>query len=179
MPKIPYAEEGEETPEATVIYKEIKKVFGFVPNFVKLMGHSSGATQTMGAFVDAYFNKLNIKPRLREIAFLTVSRANKCTYCQAHHTAMAKKAGLTDEQIGVLGPNGFENTLLTEAERAVVRFAYETTKEVEASDEAIESLKKYFSTQEIAEIAYITASANFLQRIGKNLGVELEEEATF
>ena len=174
MPKTPYAHEGQEAAEATPVYANLKKGFGMVPNVVKLVGHSGPATQAMGAVLDAYFNKLSLSPRLREIAYLTVARANGCAYCQGHHVPMAKTAGLSDEEIALLGPEGFEASELTEAERTVVRFAYETTKQVAAGDETIERLKKHFSPVETAELAFVAAAGNFIQRIGKNLGAELE-----
>jgi len=45
---------------------------------------------------------------------------------------------------------------------------------VKASDEAMADLKTHFSNQAIAEITFVVASGNFIQRVGKNLGVELE-----
>jgi alkylhydroperoxidase family enzyme len=74
----------------------------------------------------------------------------------------------------VLGEEGFSSNKLAEAERAVVRFAYETSHSVAASDEALEQLKGHFAVPEIVEIAFVVAAANFIQRIGRNFGVELE-----
>ncbi|MBI5246220.1 MAG: hypothetical protein HY923_03500 [Elusimicrobia bacterium] len=36
------------------------------------------------------------------------------------------------------------------------------------------ALKRNFSPKEIAELAFVVAAGNFIQRIGKNLGAELE-----
>jgi AhpD family alkylhydroperoxidase len=174
MPRTTYAHEGQEAPEATPVYENIKKGFGMVPNVVKLLGHSGPATQAMGALLDVYFGKLSLTPRIREIAYLTVARANGCSYCQGHHVPMAKAAGLSDGQIARLGPDGFDSPEFLEAERAVIRFAYETTKQVAASDAALEAVQKSFSPKEVAELAFVAAAGNFIQRIGKNLGAELE-----
>lgn len=174
MPKIPYAHEGSEAPEATAVYKRLKKGFGLVPNVVKLLGHSGPATHAMGDVLDAYFNKLSLSPRIREIAYLTVARANACSYCQGHHVPLAKAAGLSEGQIDRLGQEGFASPEFLEAERAVIRFAYETTKQVAASDAAVDALKSHFSPKEVAELAFVAAAGNFIQRIGKNLGAELE-----
>lgn len=175
MPKIPYAHEGQEAPEATPVYQALKKRLGLVPNVVKLVGHSGPATQALGAILDAYFNRLSLSPRVREIAYLTVARTNGCAYCLGHHVPMAKKAGLNDEEIKLLlGPEGAGSPQLSEAERAVVWFAYETTRQVAASGPAVETLKLNFTPSEIAEIAFVVAAGNFIQRIGKNFGAELE-----
>jgi AhpD family alkylhydroperoxidase len=174
MPRTTYAHEGQEEPEATPVYQSLKKGFGMVPNVVKLLGHSGPATQAMGALLHAYFNKLSLPARLREISYLTVARANGCGYCQGHHVPMAKAAGLSEAQIALLGPEGFDSPQFSEAERAAIRFAYETTMLVAASGETVEALKRCFSPKEIAEFAFVAAAGNFIQRIGKNLGAELE-----
>ncbi|MEC4675014.1 MAG: hypothetical protein VST68_12570, partial [Nitrospirota bacterium] len=96
-------------------------------------------------------------------------------YCIRHHTFFAKQAGITEAEIALLGEPGFTIQQLNQAERAVVRFALETTKKVVASDEALAELKKAYNLTQIAEIAFVVATANFIQRIGKNLGVELEQ----
>lgn len=178
MPRTTYAHEGQEAPEATPVYQNLKTGFGMVPNVVKLLGHSGPATQAMGALLDVYFGRLSLTPRIREIAYLTVARANGCSYCQGQHVPMAKAAGLTDGQIARLGPEGFDSPEFLESERAVIRFAYETTKHVAAGDAVLASLKAAFSPKEVAELAFVAATGNFIQRIGKNLGAELEMPAS-
>ena len=174
MPRIQYAEEGTEAKGATPVYANLKTGFGMVPNLVKLLGHSGPATQALGAILDNYFHHLSLEPRIREMAYLTVARYNQCTYCIGHHTFFAKQAGITDTEIALFGEPGFTSEQLNPAEQAVVRFAFETTKNVVASDEALEGLKKAYNLTQIAEIAFVVATANFIQRIGKNFGVELE-----
>lgn len=174
MAKIPYAEEGQAAAGAAPVYEQMKSGMGMVPNVVKLLGHSGPATQGIGALLDVYFNQLGIDDKLREIAYLTAARYNGCAYCQTHHVQFGKKAGLSDTQIEQLGEEGFESNDFSPAERAVIRFSLETSRDVAASDAAIDALKKHFENEQIAEIAFTVATANFIQRIGKNLGVEVE-----
>lgn len=174
MARIPYAEKGQEAQGATTVYEQMEQGMGLVPNVVKLLGHSGPATQALGTMLDVYFNQLSLSPKLREIAYLTVARLNGCDYCQGHHVPAGKQAGLSDEQIGQLDTSGFESDAFSAGERAVIRFAYETTRDVKASDDVMEGLRAHYDNQEIAEITFVIASANFIQRVGKNLGVELE-----
>lgn len=146
-----------------------------VPNLLKVLGHSGPATQAMGAILDTYFHQLSLEPRIREIAYLTVARSNQCTYCIGHHTMLAKQAGIIDEEIALLGEAGISHVQFSEGERAVIRFALETTKNVVAEDATLEELQKAFSLAQVAEIAFVVAAANFIQRIGKNFGIELEQ----
>ena len=175
MPRIPYAEKCTEAEGATAVYAKLEAEFGMVPNLLKVLGHSGPATQAMGAILDTYFHQLSLEPRIREIAYLTVARSNQCTYCIGHHTMFAKQAGMTDEEIALLGELGISHVKFSEGERAVIRFALETTKNVVAEDATLEELQKAFSLAQVAEIAFVVAAANFIQRIGKNFGIELEQ----
>jgi AhpD family alkylhydroperoxidase len=174
MPKIPYAEKDRVGNEAKATYAQLEKGFGVVPNVVKLLGHSEPVVRTFGTMLGTYFNELSLPVRIRELAYVTVARYNGCAYCQGHHTPLLKKEGLSDEQVELLGDKGWESDRFEPAEQAVIRFAYETARDVEASNEAVEGLKRHFELPQIAEIAFTVASANFIQRIGKNFGAELE-----
>ncbi|MCA1778906.1 MAG: carboxymuconolactone decarboxylase family protein [Xanthomonadaceae bacterium] len=174
MPRIQYAQEGQEAAGATEVYKQFKEGLGMVPNVVKLLGHSGAATQALGTILNIYYQQLGIDAKTREIAYLTVARFNDCDYCQGHHVPAGKQAGLTDDQIDQLGENGFDSSDFSAGERAIIRFAFETSRDVEASDEALEALKANYSLEQIAEIVFVVAAANFIQRVGKNLGAELE-----
>jgi uncharacterized peroxidase-related enzyme len=178
MPRIPYAEKGKEGKEATAVYAKLEAEFGFVPNLLKVLGHSGPATQAMGAVLDNLLHHLSLTPRIREMAYLTVARYNQCAYCIGHHSFFAKQTGMTDEEIALLGESGVTSTNFSEGEQAVIRFALETTKNVSASDEVITSLQKVYPLNQIVEIAFVVATANFIQRIGKNLGIELENPPT-
>jgi len=178
MPRIPYAEKGTEAEGATAVYAKLEAQFGMVPNLLKVLGHSGPATQAMGGILDTYFHQLSLDSRIREIAYLTVSRSNQCTYCIGHHTMFAKQAGMTDEEIALLEEAGIASSHFSEGEQAVIRFALETTKNVTATDDAIEELQKAFPLNQVAEIAFVVAAGNFIQRIGKNFGVELEQPST-
>jgi hypothetical protein len=47
MPRIPYAEKGQEAEGATPVYQQIDQDMGQVPNVLKLLGHSGPATQNL------------------------------------------------------------------------------------------------------------------------------------
>ena len=174
MPRIPYAEKGTEAKEATAVYTQLEAEFGFVPNLLKVLGHSGPATQAMGVILDNLFHHLSLAPRIREMAYLTVAKYNQCAYCVGHHSFFGKQAGMTDDEIALLGESGLTSAGFSDGEKAVIRFALETTKNVTASDEAHAELQKAFPINQVVEIAFVVATANFIQRIGKNFGVELE-----
>ena len=132
----------------------------------------------MGAVLDNLFHHLSLTPRIREMAYLTVARCNQCAYCIGHHTVFAKQAGMTDEEIALLRESGISSIQFSEGEQAVIRFALETTKNVVASDNAHTELQNAFPVNQVVEVAFVIAAANFIQRIGKNFAVELERSST-
>ncbi len=87
----------------------------------------------------------------------------------------AKQTGMTDEEIALLGESGLTSAGFSEGEKAVIRFALETTKNVAASDNAHSELQKAVPLNQVVEIAFVVATANFIQRIGKNFSIELEQ----
>lgn len=175
MPRIPYAEKGTEANGATPVYAQLENEFGFVPNLLKVLGYSGPATQAMGGVLDNLFHHLSLTPRIREMAYLTAAKENECAYCVGHHSFFGKKAGMTEEEIGLLDKSGLSSSIFSEGEKAVIRFALETTKNVAASKEAHTELQKAFPINQVVEIAFVVATANFIQRIGKNFGIELEQ----
>ena len=74
---------------------------------------------------------------------------------------------MTDEEITLLGESGLTGAGFSEGEKAVIRFALETTKDVAASNDAHAELQKAFPLNQVVEIAFVVATANFIQRIGK------------
>ncbi|MDH5430203.1 MAG: carboxymuconolactone decarboxylase family protein [Nitrospirota bacterium] len=156
------------------MYAQVETEFGFVPNLLKVLGHSGPVTQAMGAVLDTLFHHLSLTPRIQEIAYLTVAQSNQCAYCVGHHLFFAKQAGMTEDEIVLLGESGLTNAGFSDGERAVIRFALETTKDVAASDDAHVELQKVFPLNRVVEIAFVVATANFIQRLGKNFRIELE-----
>lgn len=174
MPRVNYVEKDQVSGPVKDVYEQMEQAIGIVPNIIKVVGHSSAASQAMGSILGHYFGELSIDVKTREIAYLTVARLNGCAYCQGHHVPLAKQSGLSDEQIEHLSADSCDKGGFSDAEQAVIRFADETTSQVKASQEAFDALKSHFSEQEIVDIGFVVATGNFIQRIGKNFEIDLE-----
>ncbi len=98
MPRLNVVEPSQATGEVKKIYDNLEKAMGKVINIFQGMGNSEAA-------LNAYLNmsgalkKGHLSPEDREVVYLTVSQKNGCNYCLAAHTGIAKKAGMTDEQV--------------------------------------------------------------------------------
>ena len=84
------------SPANQVLFDSLKKNIGSVPNLFAVYAHSENALGTYLALSGA---KTSLRAKEKEAVNLIVSQVNGCEYCLAAHTAIAKKLGLTDEQI--------------------------------------------------------------------------------
>ena len=174
MPRTLYATPGTEAPGATPVYEGLKAQMGMVPNVVQLLGHSGPAANGLAGVLDTLFNQLEVDPKLRELAYLVVAKTNQWPYCTGHHTMFASQAGWSDDEIVRIGPGAGTDTIFGPKGQAVAQFAEEVTRNVTASDEAVAAITEQLSPTEVADITFTVAAANLVQRIGKNLGAELE-----
>ena len=172
MAKIPYVEREKASPEIKALYDQVQSKLGLVPNVVKAMANSPVLLQGFMPFLGAALGPSAVDAPLKELAIITTSKLNGCSYCTAHHTVAGKKAGLSIEKINALpDPN---SSLLDDKEKAVVRFAKEVTEDVAASDESINQLRKYFNDSQIAELTMVIGVFNVLTRFADTFKVDLE-----
>jgi uncharacterized peroxidase-related enzyme len=85
------------TPGARLLFEQLQKRLGKVPNLYATMGYSEHALK---AFMELELNlyKGVFRPKEREAVALVVSEVNGCEYCLAAHTLAAIKAGHTQEE---------------------------------------------------------------------------------
>lgn len=70
-------------------------MFGIVPNVLKGMANSTELFMGFMPFLGAALGPSKVDNATKELAILTTSKLNGCSYCTAHHTAAGKRAGLT------------------------------------------------------------------------------------
>lgn len=84
------------SPSNQVLFDNLKKGLGKVPNLYATLAHSETALGNYLAFQNA---KSSINGKAREVVNLVVSQVNSCDYCLAAHTAVGGMLGLTPDQI--------------------------------------------------------------------------------
>ena len=99
---------------------------------------------------------------------------NDCEYCAFHHTAMGRKAGVTEEQIAAL--DDYRNSQhFTELEKLVLRYAEDLTRDVKSDRKVVEALKQHLSQQEMVELNATVGLANLTNRFNESFGTDLED----
>jgi AhpD family alkylhydroperoxidase len=98
------------TPANQVLFDNLKKTVGKVPNLYATMALSQNA---LGTYLTLQSAKTSLRAKEKEVVNLVVSQVNECEYCLAAHTAIGKLNGFTDEQILEIRAGGasFDNKL--------------------------------------------------------------------
>ena len=83
--------------KAVRVQESIEKSFGFIPETFQAMGANGDFLERVLSISQAAGKILD--PKTKELIAIAVSAANGCEYCVAAHSASARQAGVTDEEI--------------------------------------------------------------------------------
>lgn len=154
------------------IYDQMQEDIGRMPNIFGVVARFPAALKTLIQFYDAVMSKGKIKAKYKELAYLKTSIINECQYWILAHTASAKQAGVTEEQIQALGLYR-RSEAFDEKEKITIRFADIVTRGATAVDpEVLEYVGEYYSEDEIVELTMVIALANLANRINDALQIE-------
>ncbi|GAB4022551.1 carboxymuconolactone decarboxylase family protein [Spirosoma koreense] len=79
-----------------VLFDNLQKGLGFVPNLYATIAHSTNGLARYLAFQGA---KTSLSNKEKEAVNLVVSEVNGCLYCQSAHTVLGKMNGFSDDEI--------------------------------------------------------------------------------
>lgn len=153
------------SPELKSIYNGIQTQMGSIPNIFQHMGQSPSV---LNAFFDLQKRgkELSLSPDIQEKIALITSETNKCNYCLAAHTAIAKHQGISLSAIAAARlaqtPNQKETTILQLAKAIVEKRGH-------LADHDIEVAKQNgISDKEIVEIIFcvtVTMFTNYFNHV--------------
>lgn len=172
MAKIAYVEKEQAPENIQGMYDNLQKMFGVVPNVIKAMANAPELLTGFMPFLGATLGPSQVSNDLKELAILTTTKLNGCTYCTAHHTVAGKRAGLTEEKIAAADDP--TSAALDDKEKAVVQYSKELAQNVAASDEAINNMRNHFDDSQIAELTMVAGTFHVLTRFADTFKVDLE-----
>ncbi|MBI4447264.1 MAG: peroxidase-related enzyme [Acidobacteria bacterium] len=159
------------------VYDQVERSLGFVPNFIKTLAHSDNHLQPVAGFYTRLIGETALSEKIRQLAILKTCKVQKCQYTVAQHTALAKKAGWTDEQIAAMDSYNASD-LFTYYEKEVLELAERvTTDPEEISQEFWTQLDNHFTSNEVVELITFISFYNMLNRI--ILSIQIEPEPQF
>lgn len=160
--------------ELQPVYRRFAEEYGPFLNQVKVFAHRPPALKhIMGLLLDLA-DEAVLDKRYLEIALVTVSKLNECSYCVAHHTPRLVEQGLSPETVAkILEP---DCPGLDEVERLVRDYAVQvTTKPQYMRDEIFEKLRLHFSEEELVELTLRTALCGFFNRFNDAMQIGMED----
>lgn len=116
--------------------------------------------------VHSYVQKSGIDLGLLELVKIRVSQINGCAFCLAMHIALARKNGVTDDQLNLLAA-WREAPVFNDRERAALAWAESMTNltDGDVPDPIYQQACEQFSTKEIADLSFAVAEINAWNRL--------------
>ena len=177
MPRVrELAAEEIQDPEAREIYHRFARDYGPFLNQVKVFAHRPPALKhIMGLLLDLA-DEVVLPKRYLEIALVTVSQLNACTYCVAHHAPRMTDQGFApDAAAHILDPEvpGFDAV-----DYLVRDFAREVTENFQyIRDDTFDKLRVHFSQEQIVELTLRSALCGFFNRFNDVMQLSIEDSA--
>jgi len=178
MARLPYLKR-EDLPEAdrAIFDNLVEERKTPVGNIFRILAHTPNLLRRFLALGGELRTGTALDPKLRELALVTVGRLTGAEYEFTHHWNLARRVGVTREQLEHLAD--FETSaLFNDQERIVMRYALEVTMNVAVSDATFEALHKALDTRRMMEVVQNVAFYNMVVRILVPLKVEVEAGVT-
>ena len=152
-------------------YYFTRRQFGKVITPLKV--HSARLPAAFGMFygkISKLDKKLTLPPETVMLVREQVARINVCLFCIDIGRAFTIKASMNQAKFDALEDYRTSN-LFTEAERAMLDYVTELTKEKKVSPETFDRMARHYSEREICEIVWLIASEHVynMTNIGLNI----------
>lgn len=176
-PRISRLERGEVGDAAIAIYDRYLRDRGNVPNMFRTMAHRPEIFETAIAHMEAILNTGTVPKALKELVIVRTSQLNRTPYCLSSHTAICRKLGWTDEQLGNMESRSLD--AFSERERIAIRLAEMMTLDPHRyTPEDFASLRQHFSEGEVVELLASIGLFNYFNRFNDLLLMEPTQPAT-
>jgi uncharacterized peroxidase-related enzyme len=172
MARLPYIEKETANPEQEKILSQLTQKSGNIANIWKLWSHSPLTLETFMPFYKTLMRG-TLDGKLRELAYIKTSLVNDCPYCAEGHKRVARKIGITEEQLEAI--NSYQSSsLFTPVEKLVLRYAEELTKTVKSSNDLIQELKKHLTEEQLIELNLTVGTANLTNRFNMSFMTDMD-----
>ena len=147
-----------------------------VLNVFKVAAHSPELMQSWWQMMVVLLSRLELDPRLRELAILRLFQLTHCEYGYAHHVRIGRDIGITDQEIDALTTHETSERF-SPLEKLVLRYTDVVTKLSDGAPALAEELKSQLSERELFELTFCIANWNLMAHLLLPLQIELEPAA--
>lgn len=144
-----------------------------VLNIFKVMAHSPDLMDAWWRMMALLFSRLELDPRLRELAILRLFQLRHTPYGFAHHVRLGLETGVTQEQVDAL--DGYDTSgLFSPLDRLVLRYTDAVTRLDDRAPALAAELRGELSERQVVELTFCIANWNLMAHLLMPLEVELE-----
>lgn len=170
------------TGQTAEAFDEIMLGLGRISNMYRTAGHSPTAVKDLYRLGRHFLVEDEVESvdyTLMRMVHLRISDLNGCNYCATHNAVWSTKVGVSPEKLdAVISPEFSSSDLLSDEEKAALRWADAVTANTAKVDEAaFAELQRFFNQQQIVELTLAIAYRNMVNRFVDALQVDVEEEA--
>jgi uncharacterized peroxidase-related enzyme len=171
MSRITTVEPDTATGDARRLLDAVQSQLGALPNFIRVLANSPKALE---GFLGLYTatGGFSVDKATQERISLAIAEVNACQYCVSAHTAIGRRAGLSNEEI-LLNRRGASGDTKAAAAVAFARAVNDNLGEITTAEwEAARA--EGLSAAEMVEIIALVALNIFTNIIGKATRLEID-----
>jgi 4-carboxymuconolactone decarboxylase len=129
----------------------------------KVLLHSPPVADGWNSLLGAVRADLALDAALRELIVLRIAVLNSATYEWAAHEPVARRAGVTDEQLRALRTG--DRAPFDSGQRAALDYADAMTIDIEVPDATFAALRPHFDQRGLVELTAVAAVYNMVSRL--------------
>ncbi|MGY3604205.1 MULTISPECIES: carboxymuconolactone decarboxylase family protein [unclassified Bradyrhizobium] len=149
--------------------------YGAFENQAGVMAHRPPIFQHIWSMLVDLSEEAVLPKRYLELALVTVSLLNRCTYCVSHHTPKLAIQGVSEEGAERL-LDYHNHAELDDLDKLVVEYAIAVTNNWNKTrDEIFVRLRQHFSEAQIVELTWRTALCGAFNRFNDILQFDIED----
>ena len=152
----------------------LEELWGTPPNLYKALGNHPALVAAWTEFSKTLRHDTRTPRALRELVILRGAQVMRSEYEWAQHLAMARKAGVREEQIQNLA-KWAQSPHFTAREKAALALG-EAVTQGKVSDAVYAEAKRHFDDHDYVELALVAAFYAMVGRMLDAMGVELEPD---
>ena len=173
-------EPDEADAETRRVYDGVVRQWGRISNFSKVLAHQPAALEGW-MLPNEMIRLANVTSdpdyvKILQLVIIRTSALNGSAYCMSHNVPLARKIGLTGEQIAAAqGDDYMRSAALDARQKAAICWAEAVTRMAARDDEAaFAEMKKHFSEKQIVELTVFCGMWNYSNRLCEALRIDLE-----
>lgn len=181
-PRVPLLDPATASVDSARFMDAARKLLGALPSSARVWAHVPHIGKLFLPFFVAFERDgvgSVLSAALRLMAMLKTHHVLAGDYLLAHHTVLARAAGVSEKQLAALSSGDLSaSPLFSERERAAIAWAGEVARNAAKRNQALyEALRKHFNDAEVVELTGLCAICSYADLFHNALRVAVEAPA--